>query len=79
MNVTTIIAALVISLVIIWILVAILLFARKKLVPEGKVKIKINGEKEVEHERGCSLLQALSDEKVFAFANVPSKSSVFTI
>lgn len=65
MNVTTIIAALVISLVIIWILVAILLFARKKLVPEGKVKIKINGEKEVEHERGCSLLQALSDEKVF--------------
>ncbi|MCQ2263721.1 MAG: NADH:ubiquinone reductase (Na(+)-transporting) subunit F [Bacteroidales bacterium] len=65
MNVTTIIAALVISLVIIWILVAILLFARKKLVPEGKVKIKINGEKEIEHERGCSLLQALSDEKVF--------------
>ena len=33
--------------------------------PGGKVKIRINGEKEVEHERGCSLLQALSDEKVF--------------
>ena len=61
----TIVAAIVIFLLVIWILVAILLYARKKLVPSGKVKITINGEKEVEHERGCSLLQALSDEKVF--------------
>ncbi|MBR0054659.1 MAG: NADH:ubiquinone reductase (Na(+)-transporting) subunit F [Bacteroidales bacterium] len=65
MDFWTIIAAVGIFLVIIWILVAILLFARKKMVPEGKVKITINGEKEIEHERGCSLLQALSDEKVF--------------
>ena len=35
------------------------------MVPEGKVKIVINEEKSIEHERGCSLLQALSDEKVF--------------
>jgi len=61
----TIVAAIVIFLLVIWILVAILLYARKKLVPSGKVKIVINGEKEIEHERGCSLLQALSDEKVF--------------
>ena len=61
----TMLIALGIALVVIWILVAMLLFARKKLVPGGKVKIRINGEKEVEHERGCSLLQALSDEKVF--------------
>ena len=61
----TVVAAIVIFLTVIWILVAILLYARKKLVPSGKVKITINGEKEVEHERGCSLLQALSDEKVF--------------
>lgn len=61
----TLIAAVAIFLLIIWALVAILLYARKKLVPSGKVKIVINGEKEVEHERGCSLLQALSDEKVF--------------
>lgn len=65
MNLTTIITAAIIFLVIIWLLIAILLYARKKMVPEGKVKITINGEKEVEHERGCSLLQALSDEKVF--------------
>ena len=61
----TMLMALGIALVVIWILVAMLLFARRKLVPGGKVKIRINGEKEVEHERGCSLLQALSDEKVF--------------
>ena len=61
----TMLIALGIALVVIWILVAMLLFARRKLVPGGKVKIRINGEKAVEHERGCSLLQALSDEKVF--------------
>ncbi len=61
----TALSALVIFLVVIIILVAVLLYARKKLVPEGKVKITINGEREIEHERGCTLLQALSDEKVF--------------
>ena len=61
----TIVLALAVALVVIWILVAVLLFARRKLVPGGKVKIRINGEREVEHERGCSLLQALSDEKVY--------------
>lgn len=65
MNIVTIIIAVLVFLLIVWALVAVLLFARKKLVPEGKVKIKINGEKVIEHERGCSLLQALSDEKVF--------------
>jgi Na+-transporting NADH:ubiquinone oxidoreductase subunit F len=65
MTVLTVIAAVLIFLLLIWTLVAILLFVRKKLVPEGKVQIKINGEKVIEHERGCSLLQALSDEKVF--------------
>lgn len=61
----TFIIAILVFLLIIWLLVAILLFARKKLVPEGKVKITINHEKMVEHECGCSLLQALGDEKVY--------------
>ena len=65
MKIVTILAALLVFLLIIWGLVAVLLFARRKMVPEGKVKITINGEKEVCHERGCTLLQALSDEKVF--------------
>ncbi len=61
----TTLAAIIIFLAIIWMLVALLLYVRKQLVPEGKVKITINGEKEIEHERGCTLLQALSDEQVF--------------
>ncbi|MBO4646278.1 MAG: NADH:ubiquinone reductase (Na(+)-transporting) subunit F [Bacteroidales bacterium] len=65
LELTTILVAAAVFLTVIWLLVFVLLFARKKLVPEGKVTITINGEKQVEHERGCSLLQALSDEKVF--------------
>lgn len=65
MNALTIISAIVIFLVIIWLLVGVLLFARKKMIPEGSVKIRINGKREIEHERGCTLLQALADGKVF--------------
>ena len=61
----TTIAAILIFLAIIWLVVALLLFVRRKLVPDGKVKITINGEKEIEHERGCTLLQALADKQVF--------------
>ena len=65
MSILTIIAAIIVFLVVIWLLVGVLLFARKKMIPEGKVKIDINGKREIEHERGCTLLQALADEKVF--------------
>jgi Na+-transporting NADH:ubiquinone oxidoreductase subunit F len=65
MSFITIISTVVVFLILIWILVAVLLYARKKLVPEGSVKLKINGEQEVEHERGCTLLQALGDQKIF--------------
>ncbi len=46
-------------------LVGILLFARKKLMPQGKVKITINGEKEVEVDPGSSLLTTMSAQKIF--------------
>ena len=49
----TIILSIVIFLAVIWLLVGLLLFARKRLVPDGKVKITINGEREIQHERGC--------------------------
>lgn len=65
MVIKTAILAILIFLTIIWILVAILLFARKKMIPDGKVEIIINDEKKIEHERGCTLLQALADENVF--------------
>jgi Na+-transporting NADH:ubiquinone oxidoreductase subunit F len=59
------IIAVIVFLLLIWTLVAILLYARKKLVPEGNVTIKINQEHIIEQERGVSLLQALSNQKIF--------------
>jgi Na+-transporting NADH:ubiquinone oxidoreductase subunit F len=52
-------------LVITLLLVGILLYAKNKLTPSGKVKITINGEKEVETEPGSTLLATLSAQKIF--------------
>jgi Na+-transporting NADH:ubiquinone oxidoreductase subunit F len=65
MHYITITTAVIIFLIVIWLLITVLLFARKKLVPEGKVKLIINQEHELEHERGCTLLQALSEDNIF--------------
>jgi len=46
-------------------LVWLLLFARKKLMPQGKVKITINNEKELETDPGSTLLSTLSTNKIF--------------
>ena len=59
------IIAVIVFLLLIWALVALLLYARKKLVPEGNVTIKINQEHTLEQERGVTLLQALSNQKIF--------------
>jgi Na+-transporting NADH:ubiquinone oxidoreductase subunit F len=47
------------------ILVALLLFVKAKLTPEGIMKISINGEKVVEAEPGSSVLAALGNNKIF--------------
>jgi Na+-transporting NADH:ubiquinone oxidoreductase subunit F len=47
------------------ILVALLLFVKEKLTPDGVLKITINGEKEVETEPGSSILAALGNNKIF--------------
>ena len=52
-------------LVVVLILVAILLFARAKLMPSGKLKITINGEKELIVEGGSTLLSTLSAAGIF--------------
>ena len=46
-------------------LVAIILFARSKLVPSGNVKIEINGKKTIEVPVGGKLLNVLADNKIF--------------
>ena len=45
--------------------VILLVILRKKLAPQGKVKININDEKEIEVEPGSSLLSTLANEQIF--------------
>jgi len=60
-----IVASIVFSLLLILILVTVLLVAKAKLLPSGKVKLIINGKKEIEVETGSTLLTTLSNEKIF--------------
>ena len=60
-----IVASIVFSLILIILLVSILLFAKAKLMPSGKVKITINGTKTIEVDAGSSLLATLGNEKIF--------------
>ena len=54
-----------ILLVVSLLLILVLLFVKEKLAPSGPVKIKINGEKEIEVSSGDSLLTTLSAQKIF--------------
>lgn len=63
--VTTIIISIVVFLVFILLLVSIILFAKAKLSPSGKVKLTINGEKTIEVEAGSTLLTTLGNNKIF--------------
>ncbi len=62
---TVILASVVIFLFIIILLVSILLYVKKKLTPEGKVKIDINdGKIELEVDPGSTLLSTLGNNKI---------------
>ncbi len=54
-----------VTLAVTLILVALLLFVKARLTPSGKVKITLNGEKEIETEPGNTLLRTLSDHDIF--------------
>ncbi len=60
-----VISSIIVFLVVTLLLVAILLWARKRLMPQGKVKISINDEKEIEVDPGNTLLSTLSTQKIF--------------
>ena len=57
--------SIVVFLAVVFLLVSMLLGAKAKLLPSGKVKITINGEKTIEVETGSSLLSTLGNEKIF--------------
>ena len=50
---------------VVMILVAVLLYAKKRLVAQGNVKITINSENEIEAPAGSTLLNTLSENKIF--------------
>ena len=62
---TYILVSTLIFIFIIYILVAMLLGVKSKLLPSGPVKILINREKEIEVNSGSTLLSTLGDNKVF--------------
>ena len=62
--IATLVPAVGVFFVVVLVLVALLLFAKAKLLPSGKVKITINGDKVVEVEQGNSVLQTLANEKI---------------
>lgn len=61
----TLIATIAVFLIVLLLLVALLLFAKAKLSPSGKVKITINGERTLEVDGGGTLLSVLGNNKIF--------------
>ncbi|MBZ9777302.1 NADH:ubiquinone reductase (Na(+)-transporting) subunit F [Psychroflexus sp. CAK8W] len=62
---TVILASVAVFLTLILLLVVILLTAKSKLSPSGPVKINVNGEEDLEVGSGSTLLNTLSDNKLF--------------
>lgn len=60
-----VITTIIVFLVVVLALTALLLFAKAKLVPSGKIKITINDEKELEVEGGNTLLNTLGNAGIF--------------
>lgn len=65
LSTTTIGAAVAVILIVVLLLVSLLLWAKAKLTSSGPVKLKINGENEVEVSAGNTLLTTLGNEKIF--------------
>jgi len=62
---TTVIVSIVVFLFFALILVSVILFAKAKLSPSGKVKLLINGDKTIEVEAGGTVLSTLGNNKIF--------------
>ena len=65
MDITVIIASIVVFLAITFVLVGMLLGVKARLLPSGPVKLFINGETDVEVSSGSTLLSTLGDNKIF--------------
>lgn len=65
MDTGVILLTIVVFLIVVLVLVSILLFAKAKLMPSGKIKITINHDKVIEVDGGSSLLSTLGNEGIF--------------
>ena len=65
MDTSVIIITIVVFLIVVLALVSILLFAKAKLMPSGKIKITINNDKIIEVDGGSSLLSTLGSQGIF--------------
>ncbi len=74
-NIFTVALSAIIFLIVTLVLVIILLVAKHYLVPSGKVKININGKKEIESNSGSTLLNALQANGVFLSSACGGKGS----
>ena len=61
----TLLTTIIVFLTVVLSLVGILLFAKAKLSPGGKVKLVINGQKEVEVDAGSTILSTLGNNQIF--------------
>ena len=75
MDIKFIIASIVVFWAIIFVLVIILLIAKKYLLPSGKVNITINGKETLSVDQGASLLSTLSENGVFLSSACGGKGS----
>ncbi len=74
-NIFTVALSAIIFLIVTLVLVIMLLVAKHYLVPSGKVKIDINGKKEIESNSGSTLLNALQANGVFLSSACGGKGS----
>jgi Na+-transporting NADH:ubiquinone oxidoreductase subunit F len=65
MDYSVIFIAIAVFLVVVLSLTFLLLFAKAKLMPSGKVKITINGDQTLEVDGGSTLLSTLSSQGIF--------------
>jgi Na+-transporting NADH:ubiquinone oxidoreductase subunit F len=65
MSAFIIIAGITVFLLITFLLVGLLLYAKAKLLPQGEVQLNINSEKDLTVEPGSNLLSTLADHRIF--------------
>ena len=75
MNINFIIASFGVFLVIILLLVAILLIAKRYLTPSGNVTLTLNGKEKISVSQGSSLLSTLSENGIYLSSACGGKGS----